>query len=128
MKFGHQSLPGPQINTNKNSIDNGDFWIATDDGLRLWSQANKEFREIDNLIGTKSLGSIWDIFPFSDTEFLISSKEQGVLIFDKEKKRISSEFVLNDGQVSEIGNEKELLSDKGEYYKLTQASIILDDI
>jgi len=37
-------------------------------------------------------------------------------------------IVLNDGRVSEIGNEEELLSDKGEYYKLTQASIILDDI
>ncbi|MGB3363869.1 MAG: ABC transporter ATP-binding protein [Thermodesulfobacteriota bacterium] len=35
-------------------------------------------------------------------------------------------IVLNEGRVSEIGNEKELLSNKGDYYKLTQASIILD--
>lgn len=36
--------------------------------------------------------------------------------------------VLNEGRVSEIGTEKELLSNKGDYYKLTQASIILDDV
>lgn len=37
-------------------------------------------------------------------------------------------IVLNDGKVSEIGNEEELLKNKGDYYKLTQASIILDDV
>lgn len=37
-------------------------------------------------------------------------------------------IVLKDGRVSEIGNEKELLDNMGEYYKLTQASIILDDV
>jgi len=35
-------------------------------------------------------------------------------------------IVLKDGYVSEIGNEDELLNNKGEYFKLTQASIILD--
>jgi ABC-type multidrug transport system fused ATPase/permease subunit len=37
-------------------------------------------------------------------------------------------IVLKDGSVSEIGNEKELLSNEGEYYKLAQANIILDDV
>ncbi|MCH7518055.1 MAG: ABC transporter ATP-binding protein [Candidatus Dadabacteria bacterium] len=36
-------------------------------------------------------------------------------------------IVLKDGSVSEIGNEKELLSNEGEYYKLAQSNIILDD-
>lgn len=37
-------------------------------------------------------------------------------------------IVLKNGTVSEIGNEKELMSNKGEYHRLAQANIILDDI
>lgn len=36
-------------------------------------------------------------------------------------------IVLKDGSVSEVGTEEELLSNKGDYYQLTQASVLLDD-
>ena len=36
-------------------------------------------------------------------------------------------IVLKNGYVSEIGNERELLSNQGEYFKLAQTNIILDD-
>lgn len=37
-------------------------------------------------------------------------------------------IVIKDGSVSEIGNEKELLDNEGEYHNLAQANIILDDV
>lgn len=36
-------------------------------------------------------------------------------------------IVLKNGRVAEIGNEKELMGNEGEYHKLAQANIILDD-